>query len=619
MSRWFLAWLWTFIFVGSACEPIVVPSLTGTGDDVGEGEGEGEGQNVGEGEGEPCNFPPPEPVVDVLDPMSATRLLRRASLTLTHQLPTAAQVTAVESAANDDVRADVIGAGVDDMLHDIAFYEATLAMARTWLHIPLTANDADEPEYGLKQQRTLVQCPTGTAMAGKWRYYRDTFLPNNGEGLCSGVVDGVAVREREVEPWWAEGTTVTLLGAAANESPTGQVPVNGNIVDIECRNRPNGTCGCGPAAVACFADPNTYPGWWDYSIYNPAGQRRLAADEPARWFAHLVWHDLPLTDLILSTRSVAPTTLQAAYVQQGLEGGAVALANDSSWWRADAFRNEPVDPLHAAGDPNAWREYEQPSLNPFFLEERDTQYDPRLTTAPAPGIPAAGMLTSVGFLGAYKRERLRAARMLEALACEELSPPSGGSFNAYVSDPATEGSCQHCHRRIDPAAIHFKRYGKAGVSFEGYGAQFFMPGVGDVWQWPARWRTGEYPYHDDPFAHWNRWYTPGTMMTPVTEVEAQANPLSVFIDFLPPDQTLLNQTSDGTIGPLGFAKLIVAAGAYDRCVVRQLHKMVIGRDIDVATESGYLDALTEEFVNGGRLGRPFIKSLTTSPLFSRGF
>ncbi|RKG77216.1 hypothetical protein D7W79_15995, partial [Corallococcus exercitus] len=75
---------------------------------------------------------------------------------------------------------------------------------------------------------------------------------------------------------------------------------------------------------------------------------------------------------------------------------------------------------------------------------------------------------------------------------------------------------------------------------------------------------------------------------------------------------------DGTVGPLGFAKIIVAAGAFDRCVVRHLHAQVLGRDIDPAREAGYLDAQVERFVAGGRKVRPFIKSLTQSNLFQRG-
>ena len=72
------------------------------------------------------------------------------------------------------------------------------------------------------------------------------------------------------------------------------------------------------------------------------------------------------------------------------------------------------------------------------------------------------------------------------------------------------------------------------------------------------------------------------------------------------------------IGPLGFAKIIVAAGAFDKCVVRRMHERVMGRDIDPTTEAGYLDELTQGFVANGRLVRPFIKALTDSVYFRKG-
>ncbi len=144
-----------------------------------------------------------------------------------------------------------------------------------------------------------------------------------------------------------------------------------------------------------------------------------------------------------------------------------------------------------------------------------------------------------------------------------------------------------------------------------------MPGIAQ-WQWDPSWRTGAYPYGGEPFAQWNKWYEPGTRMTPASESEVAGNVYALFLDFLPPDDTLLGQQSDGTIGPLGFAKMIVAAGAFDKCVVRRLHERVIGRDIDPAAEAGYLDALTREFVDNGRVMRPFIKALTQTSSFRSG-
>jgi hypothetical protein len=228
------------------------------------------------------------------------------------------------------------------------------------------------------------------------------------------------------------------------------------------------------------------------------------------------------------------------------------------------------------------------------------------------------MLTSPGFLNALPRERLRASRALENLACEVLGPPIGLAFNEYERDPYNEGPCQHCHKRIDPAAIHFKRWAKQGNALEGWGARYLMPGIGTVGQLDPAWRTGAYPYGGDPYSHWNRWYVHDTGMTPVTQEQIDADPAVVFIDFLPADQTLLGQRGDGTVGPLGFAKIIVAAGAFDRCLVRKLHVQVLGRDLDPAAEAGYLDQLTATFLGGERKMRPFIQALTQSELFRRG-
>ncbi len=539
------------------------------------------------------------------DRLPPLRLLRRASFALRQAPPTDDEYAALQTAGDDAAQRAFVAKFIDDTLASPVFYRTTFELARDWFNIPLVAPTADTPEYGAKQQRVLERCPATTARPGAYVYYR---------GALNGCDGGPSL---DIEPWWAPGTTITLAGDAANTSNTGVASKEGNPVPITCDGRPNGTCGCGPHAVECWYDPGQYPGWAPFVSWNPNGQRRLLSEEPARLFAHLAWHDRPMTDLILGSTSVGPVELQAAVVAEGLAGGAVQLLNDDSWWQPSQFAGKPIDPEHTDTDATAWREYSVPARNPFMLAERDYHFDPRTESGPVKGVPAAGALTSIGFLAAYPRERVRAARALETFACEVLSPPSGQEFNLYINDPGTQGPCQHCHRRIDPAAIHFKRYAKAGTAFEGYGAQYYMPGVGMNWHWP-NFRSGQYPYGGDPFGHWNRWYQPNTTLTPVTAERVMAEPESVFIDFLPSDQSLLGQTSDGTIGPLGFAKMIVASGSFDRCVVRHLHQLVVGRDIDPTAEIGYLDLLTKRFVDNGRKVRPFVKSLTTSELFERG-
>lgn len=546
------------------------------------------------------------------DELSPLRLLRRASIALRGVPPSDAEMQDLLAQSTPEAQFAFVDTFIDNALEDTRFYDITFELARKWFNIPLIDRTADAPEYGPKQQRVLTRCKAGTANEGAYHYFRDNFI--NADTACA-----AGAAQTTVEPWWAPGTTITLVGSAANTTNNGKTYFNGNPIDIECNGRAEGTCGCFTNAVSCWYDPGTYPGWAVFVPGNHEGQRRLLSEEPARLFAHLVWHERPMTDLILGDMSVGPTEVQVAHINQSLAGGDLNVLSDDSYWKPQSYANALTDPHHDASDPKAWREYPISARNTFFLKERDYTFDPRKDTSQSKGFPSAGMLTSLGFLDAYPRERLRAARALEALACEQLLPPGGDIvFNAYESDPGREGPCQHCHTRIDPAAIHFKRYGKAGNALEGWGAEYYMPGVGN-WQWDPVWQTGAWPYGGEPFAQWNKWYRPGSLMTPATEAEVAANPYALFLDFLPPDITLLGQTSDGTVGPLGFAKLIVAAGAFDKCVVRHVHERVMGRDIDPASETGYLQTLTSAFVDGGRLVRPFIKYLTQSTYFRRGF
>lgn len=548
---------------------------------------------------------------DALPPM---RLLRRASLALRGTTPTDAEYAALEAAGDEAAQLAYVDTFIATTLRTPAFYTTLFEFGRAWFSVPLTPSTADAPEYGPQMQRSLQRCPSTSPNAGKWAYARDDWDGFSADGkprVCSGATrDGGTPEELTVEPWFAPGTMVTLVGSAANTRDAGP---HGN-----CQLGPQGSCGCGPNAVNCHADYQQYSGWEDYVSWNENGQRRQLAEESARLFAHLGWHDKSLEELIKGTMLVGTTKTISAYVMLGSFAGDKTMLRDDSWWKPERYQSALHDPLHADGDPNGWREFDLPTVSRVFLADRAYHYDPRTDVGPMRGLPAAGMLTSFGFLAGQPRERLRAARLLEQLACEVLAPPSGQTFIPYRSDPAVEGPCQHCHKRIDPAAIHFKRFAKTGQSFEGWGAFYVLPDVG-TWTWPKVWRTGAYPYGGEPFSHWNRWYAAGTRMTPVTQAQVDANPLTVFVDFLPPDQTLLNQTSDGTNGPLGFGKLIFDSGAYDRCVVRHLHQLVLGRDVDPAKETGYLDRLTADFIQGERKVRPFVTSLTKSPLFRRGF
>mgnify|MGYP001246865565 CR=1 FL=1 len=560
---------------------------------------------------------PPAPTIDTVgatlpgsDVLAPTRLLRRAALVLRGAAPTDVELSELLASGDSTAQNSYVDGFIDRTLQDPKFYRTMFELARDWLNVPLIPPTETSAEYGQAQQRMLKVCAGGTVKAGSLYFFRDLIVANGEEDPCDGLTNlGAPVAEVTVEPWWAPGKQAKLVGDAAKTS-------------AQCGSIPMGVCGCGPNASRCRAPETNYPGIEQFLQFNPNSQRRQLSEEPARLFAHIAWYDRPATDLIAGTYSVGSTNVQAAYVMQGIEGGATTLVSDDSWWRPSKFAGAPADPEHPAGDPNAWREFSVPDRNPFLIASRNYHYDPRTDAPPMQGLPASGMLTSPGFLSGLPRERIRAARALENLACEVFSPPASNvTFNPYVRDPYNEGPCQHCHKRLDPAAIHFKRWGKQGAAQEGWGAKYLMPDIGaaGAWRWPKVWRTGAFPYHSEPFSQWNRWYLADTGLTPISQAMIDAKPETVFIDFLVPEQSLLGQKSDGTVGPLGFAKLIIAAGSFDRCVVRRIHTAILGRDIDPAQESGYLDALTQNFVSGGRKVRPFVKALTKTELFRRGF
>jgi hypothetical protein len=557
--------------------------------------------------------------VEVHDTLSPTRILRRIFLSLTGRAPIASDYEPLLAASDDAAREALLDKAIDDALASPGFYETMHDFGRVWLGLPPIPAVADEPDYMASQQHNIPQCPEGTLHAGAYvlaQYitgYPDIFFPCDGK-----EADGTDALVKQIEPWWAPGTTVEVLSSAALETAT--VMVDGEPYDCGGED-PKGEGlrrSCGPNMIYCHPSPTAgFANWPIYLPGNPQGQRRLLWDESARLIAHVAWYDRPLTDIVLGDYSVGPVEVQVAYVRAGRRTGASSLDEDDSWWRPQKFTGD-VDPLHDAGDPWAWREFQVAKRNPYLLTERDYKFDPRVEPRGSMrGIPSAGVLTTIGMLNAYPRERIRAARMLEAFACESfIPPPADQTFNPYKTDPAREGPCQVCHSRIDPAAIHFKRSSKSGFTIHGGGA-YLLVGVGN-WQFDDSWTTKAYPYNSDPFIHWVQWWKPESAMTPVSVQDADANAEARFIDYLPTDQTLLGQTSDGTVGPLGFAKMIVASGAFDRCAVARLHERFGGRAIDVATESGYIDALVEKFVAGGRRVRPFLKELTKSEVFRRG-
>lgn len=247
---------------------------------------------------------------------------------------------------------------------------------------------------------------------------------------------------------------------------------------------------------------------------------------------------------------------------------------------------------------------------PSSSVDRSYPYDPRTAKEPPKGLPSAGILTMMGYLSTFPRERPRAARALEMFACKSFSPPDSRiQFPEYHEDPATSGICMNCHQSLDPASMFFKRWDfNPGQSY--YVPFPFIPGIGS-WQINQQNAGG-------PYSRWATSWYPDTVLTPVTQAEIDENPGARLLDALPAGETYLGATSDGTMGPLGLGKLLVASGEFDRCVAQRMYALFVGHPLDPGRESLYIRKLAKTFVDGGRKLRPFVKYLLALDEFRRG-
>lgn len=576
---------------------------------------------------------PPPPT----DFVSDTRVLRRIALVLEGTTPPVEELEALLAATTPSERKLLLDRAISERLNKPAFYTQMVRFGQEWMAIGSYTKGAQGDAYQGDMSGHLFRCPANTTHQGAYYINDDPDAQNN--NVCKNLdrMGGAKTQPTSsVEPWWAPGTTVTVVGQATSTARTVPGPNNttrdcgiaqGGYYDPSV---PDG-CGCGPNLVWCAPLVGLHSGSL-HDLFN--AQRRHPFEEPARLVGHLAWQDRDLSDLLLGNYSVGTNWLRHLYVRHGRQHGLTTADANTTWWKpetdADASKRDPLHPR--ADDPQAWREFVVETLNPVFLSltngvrggglERSLQFDP--TKPPftaAPGLPSAGVLTMMGPNSSWPRERVRAARFLEVFACSAFSPPAAGSkFPPYVDDPATGGTCMHCHKTLDPAAIFFKRWDfDPGASY--YVPWPFLGGVGR-YRVSAAWLSGRYPHSaadGSPGFRWRNAFVPGTVMTPVTKEQVMANPEAVLLDTMPAGYELFGTGSDGTMGPLGFGKLLVRSGAFDRCAVRKLYTLVVGRDLHPADERPYLDALVEQFVTGGRKVRPFIQHLMSQTEFRRGF
>ncbi len=522
-----------------------------------------------------------------------TRLLRRGYLRLVGAEPTAQEYQEVLDKGSESEQYQFVTDTLDSLLDDPRFYDEMIQFARDYMNISKYSSGIGGTQWAGGQYMRLSACADGTLHTGALGVFNN--IPRYGDP--SALCDDANAVINTVEPWWAPGTNVQVIGRSGTgvRSYNGKDCAQGTFTAYLAHYNDDSDdpgCSCGPNLLYCKADQSTNE---ELKNSDPNSQRRQAWEEPARLFAHIVTKDRPFSDLVLGDYTVVTTELQHMYMMAARNNSAMAYMDDSDWWRG-------------IGDALSWREERISALNPNFLASRDYKYDDRVNTEALEGVPSAGVLTSMAFLSAFARERVRAARAAEIFACREFVPPSpDAEFNTYVRDPGTEGVCQHCHVLIDPIAIHFKRldWEFGGLAVAGAGPWIYQDMLADC-------------SYCQPVVRWGAAFVHDTLLTPVSEAELTANPQTRFMDFLQPGQQLFGEQSDGTIGPLGFAKMLVGSGEFDRCAVQKIHKQFVGRELDPVSERGLVEDLTDRFVSGGRQVRPFIKHLMTLDSFQWG-
>jgi hypothetical protein len=549
--------------------------------------------------------------------LSATRHLRKIQLVLRGKEPTLAQYQAAMDAADGGSLDAFLDSEIDAALASSDFYDQMLEYGHDYLRIGDYVRGSTEggtaANFKGSEAIRLTPCDTGTMHAGALGHFSTDLNLGDPFTTC----DDAAAVLINVEPWWAPGTTVQVIGRSGN----GLASANGTdcgraYMGDSDTNFSDVGCGCGPNLLYCtpkrLTGPAMYPRDYESDPFLADSQRRLLYEEPARLFAFIATTGAPFTDLVNGTYTVAPRQLQHLYVRWGRMNSDNATVSDMAQWWKTATDN--------------WDKVEQPALNPSLLPDRTYLFDPRTDMGSPRGVPAAGVLTLLGPNVWYPRERVRAARWLEIFACRNFTAPDPAIvfMPPFNGDPERSGSCQHCHQTIDPAAIHFKRleveddtprHGQGYVNFGGIGS----------WQWR---QTAQASFADpnspggifwyQPYGRWNVSFAHDTFLTPVTAAGIMANPDARFLDFLPPGNQLFGLESDGTIGPLGFGKLVVASGEIDRCAVDKLFARFMGRPLDVTLETSTENQLINQFVQGGRAVGPFVKVLLKSDEFGRG-
>ncbi|MBX7096380.1 MAG: hypothetical protein K1X89_01595 [Myxococcaceae bacterium] len=511
------------------------------------------------------------------------QLLRRLSLDLRNKVPSVAEYGAL------DAQSTVPQATIDAMVKSDDF---RLAMRRYHedLFWPNVSN-VQLNNVNAQLTATGTQNAYRLASAGRRKLYRvnpdvntatlgvdcgdfqatvsgvnktptDLRTVTNGSGVVTDRQEGW----RDVEPYWAPGTTVRVCAYDAQE--TLQVNVGGTMVSCaDPAAQGNVNCGCGPNLRFCFGPRGIVEA---AILTSMREQLNRKVDE-------VTSGGKPYTDLIASRTSDwnGPVAFYKQYLSHNYSFGRIYAVPDDG-----EVAGPESAPVRGFTETN-WVQNTRPALH-------------------------GGVLTLPAYLLRFQTNRGRANRARIDFECSVFTPPP------TLEDPATatpacvtEGTdltkrctCRMCHSTLEPLAAYFGQFSEAGTTILS-AANFPRTRANCV---------------GSSSGVCSRFY--------VTEpTEPNAGALMPYQYANTSDAVHRAIQTNLAAGPAGYATETINSHAFSKCAVRRTFAFLVKRDLHATPpdveEVDLLNSLSSSFEANGYDFPKLIEAIVSLPQYRR--
>lgn len=533
-----------------------------------------------------------EETCEVAQPLSPSRLLRRASLDLTNRVPTLAEL---QTASGDDGE---WARAVEGLVDSPGFLEVMREHHRELLWPNL------DPVELVSDTHLLYPYPYGDDQI-LYSPLRAVFMRTVGDGNiytpcrfepAEWDEDGHLVLEPvlvgtttvawaegyvEVEPYWAPGTTVKVCALDALDALTGEAcpgpadrypfaePICQNVASfdrfmtepfrgsrIDCNSAfafLSPDCGCGPGLRHCATPAQVVE------------IRQSFIEQQMRMVDRVLTDDRPYEELLTSA-------------ELEWNGPLVHYLRYQAGLVLDLY----------AGDPARW--------NLPDVDWTDREWRPSSASE-----LHAGLLTSPGYLLRFAADRMRAHRYYDAFECRSFVPngplPSPFEPCSQREDLTERCGCDACHVTLEPLAAHWGRFAELGVA--PLPESRFPPVVG----------TSCTPPIDGPEQVYRclRSYE----LDPQGEEVDYRGWLQAYVFRDPAEHDLIER------GPRARVEASIADGTIQRCVVERLWSRFMHRPPTPEESASVIPELVETFEASGRRVRDVVEAIVTHPAYGR--